>query len=139
MEPGCSPIREEQLIGDIYEESSEANLKDSDEELNDEKNILASNFALPTYYGKKITLDFGSKSINSVPSSVGASKDYIKRQIRSPFVEDFFNDVRKPTEHHGTFHRKRMSQGMSDGLNVTIRAQDVASSRKSHQRINSTD
>ena len=35
---------------------------DSDEELNDENNLSGVNQQLPQSYGKKITLDFGTKT-----------------------------------------------------------------------------
>jgi hypothetical protein len=49
---GCSPIREEVFVDRFDNDSEEANLKDSDEELNDDKNLIVSNSRrLPKTYG----------------------------------------------------------------------------------------
>ena len=65
---------------------------DSDEELNDDKSFVVANKRLPKNYGKEITLNFGfgnkpKKADSSVPSSLGASRDYIQMNLKKPFME----------------------------------------------------
>ena len=62
QESGCSPIREEVFV-EKFENDSDANLLDSDEELNDDKSFVVANKRLPKNYGKEITLNFGNKPI----------------------------------------------------------------------------